>query len=178
MCGLFHELGRNLLIYYLEDEYIDIQRRVQKGAAPEEAEMEVLGTTCAAIGQAIAGNWKFPPIILQAMETLAPGTVPAPRGMGEAERQLANFAAELCAVATLPSALPAIARLALLAQRFEVIYSGRAPDLAVLLRGALEEFAELAPTLGVQLETSEFCRRLEALLAELAPSVPAAMIVD
>ncbi|MBI4693024.1 MAG: HDOD domain-containing protein [Gammaproteobacteria bacterium] len=178
VCGLFHELGRNLLVYYLEDEFLDIQRRVQKGAAQEEAEIEVLGTTCAAIGQAIAGNWKFPPIILQAMETFAPGTVPAPRGDGEAERQLANFAAELCAVATLPSPLPAIARLALLAQRFEGIYSGRAPDLAVLLRGALEEFAELAPTLGVQLDTSEFCRRLEALLVEVAPSVPAEMIID
>ena len=174
VCGLFHELGRNLLIYYLEDEHIDIQRRVQRGAALEDAEREVLGTTAAAIGQAIAGQWKFPPIILHSMETLPPGQIPAPRSAGEAERQLANFGAELCGIASLPSPLPVSARFALLAQRYGAVYAGRAADLALLLRGALDEFAELAPTLGVELATSEFWQRAEALLVEVNPEAPVA----
>ncbi len=59
VAAMFNRLGRNLLIYYLDDEYTEILQRVQHGVPLLQAERAILGTTSSQVGAAVAASWKF-----------------------------------------------------------------------------------------------------------------------
>ncbi len=161
ICGLFHHLGRNLLMYYLRDEYLDICDLVRRGTPELQAEREVLGTTTPAVGIRIAEKWKFPDSIVQTMAPLPEGVLEAANGTPEIQRYLANFANELCrrAVTNEARAEP-LGELEHIRLRYVCVYSGSTASLNTLLGAALQKFVDIAPSLGVDIEQSAFCRKL------------------
>lgn len=167
VCGLFHRLGRNLLIYYLEEEHEEIEHRVASGRTRQRAELEVLGTTCASVGAAVAGHWKFPQVILAAMESLPPGTLARPADALEAQCHLANFANELCDLCLHDEQTDPERALAAFGRRYQVIFPGRPQSLVELLRAAGEKFAELGPALGVNCAESQYLQRLRVYVDPL-----------
>ncbi len=166
ICGLFHRLGRNLLSYYLEDEYQDIDEMVAQGTPPQQAELAVLSTTSAAIGVAIARKWKFPDTIISAMDPLPGGVIERPDDKDGQLRVFANFGNELCTLAQRGDLVDdPIMELDRFHHRYRSVYPGKGPHLVKLLEAAFEKFAELAPALGVDVTENGCCVRLSAFVA-------------
>ncbi|MSQ68918.1 MAG: serine/threonine protein kinase [Gammaproteobacteria bacterium] len=166
ICGLFNRLGRNLVIYYLPEEFSDIGRLCLNGVSFEQAQKRVLGSTCAAIGAAIAATWKFPPAIVASMAPILAEPEAATIDAGMTLRLWAQLANELCEVANVACDAP-LDELDLLALRYRNAVSLSPQTLGDLLAGALETFLELAPTLGITASANGFCQRASQFLAVL-----------
>lgn len=171
--ALFNRLGRNLVIYYLEDEHHEIQRLVAGGLSPAQAEQRVLATSFAAVGAAVATSWKFPPPLIASMAPLAAGSTVAPASTAEALHVYAHLANELCEVANLDSAAPEVV-LAALARRYRGVFKGAPEVLGELLKASLEKFSELAPVLGIDVARNGFCQRATTFCQRAAELTTAA----
>jgi len=157
--ALFNRLGRNLVIYYLEDEHQEVQRLVASGLPAAQAEQRVLATSYAAVGAAVAATWKFPAPLIASMAPLRTGGVgAAPTSAADALHAYAHLANELCEAANLDAADPGPA-LDLLARRFRGVFKADPAVFGELLNASLEKFTELAPTLGIDVARNGFCQR-------------------
>lgn len=158
ICGLFNRLGRNLVIYYLEDEYAEIERLVAGGMPAQQAEQRVLATTYAAMGAAVARSWKFPAALIDSMAPRISGVWKAPETPVAALHAYGHLANELCELAS--SGTPdALAGLEEITTRYEGVFKGEPLLLLELLGAALEKFRELAPVLGVNVAKNGFLAR-------------------
>jgi len=167
ICGLFNRLGRNLVIYYLEDEYQEIERQTAGGLPSQQAEMRVLATTYASMGAAVARSWKFPASLIESMAPRISGVWKTPETAGAALHAYGHLANELCELASsgTPSALAGLEELA---KRYGGVFNGEPLLLLELLGAALEKFRELAPVLGVNVAQNGFLARA-ALFRALVP---------
>ncbi len=172
ICGLFNRLGRNLVIYYLPEEFSDIEHLCANGINPVQAQKKVLGSTWAAVGAAIAANWKFPPIIVASMGPILAEPEADTLESGMTMRLWAHLANELCEVANVACDAP-LEELDLLALRYRNAVALSPETLGDLLAGALATFLELAPTLGVAANASGFCRRAGQFIAALRDTTSA-----
>ncbi|MBS4098479.1 MAG: HDOD domain-containing protein [Sulfuricella sp.] len=81
VCGLMQSIGRMMTLYYLYDEIERIRAiQTEKNLAEEEAVQEVLGSSFAEIGAAIAAHWNLPDVLQQSMAPVvgkAPPQAPA-----------------------------------------------------------------------------------------------------
>ena len=67
MSGLLHDIGILLIAAHLPDEFSRILQSVNKNGQPmDAAEMQVIGTTHAAIGAYLLGLWGLPDAIIEA----------------------------------------------------------------------------------------------------------------
>jgi len=67
MAGVLHDIGRLLIAAHLPDSFAEINRRMELAAiSTTAAEVEVIGTTHAAIGAYLLGLWGLPDAILDA----------------------------------------------------------------------------------------------------------------
>ena len=171
ICALFHRLGRNLVIYYLSDEHREIEERVAGGEARLAAERQILGTSSASLGAAVARHWKFPDAIVDSMGDSPPDAGHEPQEGTAVTRWLwaaARITTVLCETgqtATLDTT-GRWAALELLAERAGP-FGLDTTQLCELLAGALDSFVELAPALGVNVATSGFCQRTGVFLTEI-----------
>ena len=175
ICALFHRLGRNLTLYYLDAEHTEVEELVAQGTPRLVAERKVLGATCAELGVEIARHWKFP-------EELVASMLPVPDGwLGSAAvgamttpqwlRLLAQFASELCELTQTETENPWPLLEAAVAPYAGALAldSERAGEL---LAGGLEGFMQLASDLGVSVAHSGFCQRSARFLAALEENPP------
>lgn len=165
VAAMFNRLGRNLLIYYLEDEYAEILHRVKRGVPLLQAERAILATTSSEVGAAVAASWKFAGGLISSMASLPAGRLPTPAYDAERMRYLAHFPNELCALANDSGDAAPLLALERLAQRFQRIFRTNPSDLADALALALEKFVDIAPTLGIAPGTNGFCLRTREFLA-------------
>ncbi len=157
--AMFNRLGRNLVLYYLADEYTEIQQCFATGMSIIDAERAILASSCAEIGAAVAASWKFPVSLVSTMKSLPPGVLPTPAFALERTRALAHFPNELCALVSGSEALDApLEKLARLGERFARIFRTNPTDLAATLDVALRKFVDIAPSLGINPKTSGFCQ--------------------
>lgn len=168
--ALFTRLGRNLVIYYLEEEHREVARLVDDGLPAALAERRVLGTDYAAIGAAVAATWKFPAVLIARMAPPSAAELGAtPSSPAVLLHGYAHLANELCEAANREEIDP-IGALQALCLRFGALYPDAPPRLAELLAAALRKFVELAPILGVRVASSGFCRRARRFCARAAES--------
>lgn len=158
VCGLFNRLGRNLVIYYLPEEWSEIRTLQSAGIGSMQSEERVLGTRCAAVGAAVARSWKFPASIVDSMAPVL--SEPA---ISELERPMhlrliAQMANELCEAAYGGQESP-LEEADGVAFRYRNTLHLSPVALGELLEGALGSFLELAPSLGINAEKSHFCLR-------------------
>jgi HD-like signal output (HDOD) protein len=100
ICGMFSSLGELLSLYYLPEEYSEIERRVLNGGLhADSASRAVLGISFEELAIAVARHWRFPPEIVNALSPLPPGILPAARDPAERMWQCAVYARELGALA-------------------------------------------------------------------------------
>lgn len=161
ICALFHNLGNHLLVFYLPDEFDDINALIEKGEEVHVAERAILATTTSALGMAVAEKWNFPITIINCMTHLPPGILETPKNDEDTLRHAANFANELCAlVLSNAEGRDLLLEVNPFIERHKVIYKGDVKKLAQLTTSAAEKFEELAPGLGINYNDSNFCQHL------------------
>lgn len=169
VCGLFHQLGSHLLMFYLEHEAEDVETLINSGIDIEQAERQILSTTTASLGQAIAAKWHFPDSIINCMSKVTKGASFSPEKNHDIVFLVVNFAHEACSLVHL--AKPdshIVADTELLIERYSNIYHGDSGDLVQLLKAALEKFSQLSPALGINVSDSVICNKLRDFDARFA----------
>lgn len=161
ICALFHNLGNHLLIFYLPDEYEDINALISKGEETHKAERAILSTTTAALGRAVAEKWNFPETIINCMTHLPPGQLDPPKSDEDILRHAANFANELCTlVMSNAEGLDLLLEANPFIERHQTLFIIDATKLAKLTASAADKFSQLAPGLGINYNDSKFCNKL------------------
>lgn len=161
ICALFHNLGNHLLAFYLPDEYEDINALITKGSEAHKAEREILSTTTAALGMAVAKKWNFPDTIINCMTHLPSGQLEPPKSEEDTLRHAANFANELCTlVITKAKGIDLLLEINPFIERHQTIFKGDVTKLAQLVASAADKFSQLAPGLGINYNDSKFCNQL------------------
>ncbi len=94
--GMFHQLGRLLTLFYLNEESIEIERRIQEGQGEDKAANAVLGIGYERLGIAVAGEWGFPTSLIDAMKRPEGRRDEKPKGRVDALRAYAAFAGDFC----------------------------------------------------------------------------------
>lgn len=99
-CAMFKNLGHQLLMEYLPDEYTQIQKlRNEQGMSLPAASMRVLATSTQKLGLGVAQRWNLPPRLQAGM-----ASNPAPGDRLDREEQklsaLGTLANDLCHIVT------------------------------------------------------------------------------
>lgn len=135
ICGVFFNLGRLLAMYYLYDEWVEIENRMRAGSAEPEAARAVLGVTLEELGIGIARSWNLPERIVRSMERIDGLPPPAQAHHKDALRIAANAGDILCQIATRADPAEKSRQLDHLAKR----YKSRLPLTARDYSAAVEE---------------------------------------
>ncbi|SDC41167.1 HDOD domain-containing protein [Paraburkholderia lycopersici] len=67
VCTLMRQMGKLLVVFYLEPEWDQIRREIEEGASDDEACLEVLGVTFEELGLEAAARWRLPDTIRTGM---------------------------------------------------------------------------------------------------------------
>ncbi len=90
--GLLHDVGKLVLSEYVETDLDQILKLVESGKTFVEAEQEIIGMDHGLIGGKLARQWKFPPVLVDAIKF-------------HHEPQLASATPDVCAFTHIGNAL-------------------------------------------------------------------------
>jgi HD-like signal output (HDOD) protein len=163
VCTLMRQIGKLLVVFYLDAEWDQIRRQIETDIDETEACTEVLGVTFDEIGNEAAIRWRLPDMIRHGMGEFDPQDTEEPRQV-QWLRAITNYSTDVASVLTTPN-MPdwqREARIAELANRY-----GRAlntdPEVLVEMSVALarEEDGE-----GVMREIVELRADADAIARE------------
>jgi HD-like signal output (HDOD) protein len=100
ICGIFHNLGQLLTVFYFFDESQKINQMISEGVTPEEASYAVLGISYSDLGVGVAKTWSFPPRLLHGMQALPHSSVKSASTELDQLNVTVNLAGELTATAS------------------------------------------------------------------------------
>jgi eukaryotic-like serine/threonine-protein kinase len=176
ICSLFHDLGKNLTIYYFPEEYAEIKKVMGgNGNDLQGAARTVLGISLDELGVGIARAWKFPENIVYSMRGLPGGPVEPPDSTLDNIRHFSVFANELCRIAECDHADIGCANsggansggaenrgepLSRLVQRFEQSFPITETEVLTLLRFEINMVKKYASILNIVPEQSPFIQNL------------------
>jgi HD-like signal output (HDOD) protein len=72
VCTLMRQIGRLLVVFYLDVEWEQIRARCERGASDDDACLAVLGVTYDELGREAALRWRMPDIIRAGMQPYDP----------------------------------------------------------------------------------------------------------
>jgi len=163
ICAMLHKLGKHLVIFYLPEEYQQIQNRMlQKGVSEEPAARHILGISYAELGAGAAKVWRFPDKIMQSMQRLPAGKVDKPRSNEEMLLNLSNFSNELCHIMVHTGPEERSRVLAALLNRFDSSFPINKQQVSKLLDAAMEKMAKYADVLKINLKKSNLMIQLQS----------------
>ncbi|MFO1435223.1 MAG: HDOD domain-containing protein [Gammaproteobacteria bacterium] len=184
ICGMLHDLGRTVTMYYFRDDYEDVQALTDQGTDENAAARTVLGVRYPELGYAIAREWSFPDIILYCMADNDMRIVPPAIEHAETLRCLTVFANVLTRIATLnDSAEGAMTELDTQLRSIAEFIALEPAHAAATMAAALEKFTQFAPVLEVNTKDSEFLHKANAWVEAMRSAgsysvdVPAGRIV-
>jgi serine/threonine protein kinase len=176
ICALFHGLGRLLAQYYFPEEVDEISKLIEfKKLSESAASSQVLGISFEDLGIGIAKSWGFPGNIMDSMRRLPAGEVRRPNTPEEALRVLSGYANEMCDVLAGTPPEQRAKGLAKIAQRYgaSMLMSERQQQAS--MEKAIEDLAEVASILHVNLKQSPFARQAAAFVAGKGADAEAAL---
>lgn len=163
ICALFHNLGRLLSQFYFPEESEEIRRIIaQKGCAEEQAALQVLGIGFEELGMAIARQWGFPPLIVNAMRHLPAGALRKPATQEDRLHLLAGMANELCALIAASEPGGREREMRRLLARFQEAVAIDERTLEETLRRSITEMEEFASLVNFGVRQTAFGRQMLA----------------
>ncbi|MBU0750849.1 MAG: HDOD domain-containing protein [Gammaproteobacteria bacterium] len=161
ICSLFHRLGQLLAQYYFAEEVEEIRKLVlQKKLSEEMAATRVLGISFEDLGIGIARIWGFPGSIVGSMRHLPDGPIRKPATHEESLRVVAGFSNELCDMIAAHAPEHRGREMKALTDRFGASMQLSDRQLKEVLDESVEELAQVAAILKVNLKQSPFARQL------------------
>jgi HD-like signal output (HDOD) protein len=165
ICSMFHDLGKNLTIYYFPEEYAEIKHDMAtNGNDIQSAARTVLGISFDELGVGVARAWKFPENIVYSMRGLPDGQVEEPDSVLDSLRHYSVFANELCELTGEGLFANRGKPLSELIQRFEQSFSISKKQVLKLLNSQVEMVKKYAAILDVDPEKSPFIQNLHKFL--------------
>ncbi len=150
LCGMFHDLGRSLVIFYFPEEYQEIVEMMQEhNYQLPDAAKEVLGLYVDELGIAVAREWGFPEVILQSMHSR---DTYQPQDSSSADKKLhvlAMFANELCHLPIQTDTQHKAAELQELSLRYADSLAISSKHMHQLLAAGLQKIIDFSAVLGV-----------------------------
>lgn len=177
-CGMFRNLGKDLTIYYFNQEYAEIEDLVvNRQMSEEDASRAVLGVPYSGLGMAVARAWNFPEFIVQAMEPLPRDATGQLQTEAVDELRLCvSCAGDLCSAMAYPSAAGRESALAAVTKRYAETLRLEFWDIRDLLGAALEMCRRYAAVLGLNIGEQSFLARLADCTWIPAAVMPAASV--
>ncbi|WP_460901410.1 HDOD domain-containing protein [Paraburkholderia jirisanensis] len=163
VCTLMRQVGKLLVVFYLDHEWDQVRRQIDAGISEDAACQAVLGVTFEEIGIEAAQRWRLPEIIRAGMTPYDPAREDEPR-QTQWMRAVTTYSTEVANLLTSMD-MPAAqrdARLAELAQRFSRPLS---TDAEVLVEMSLSLAREEAGD-GVMREITELRASADAIARE------------
>ncbi len=165
IAGLCQNLGENLVIYYFGEEHEVIEKaREEDGLTRREATQQVLGIAYSELGAAVAKIWSLPHAIVDAINGVPDGALPAPADDGEAIRNLSVLANELCNLFATESEAELTAALDALCEQFSATTTLPPAYLHKLFEAAFDKLKQFAPVFEINVAESAFCKNVAAWL--------------
>ena len=160
ICALFKNLGPLLVASHEHERYREIAALVASGKnTPAQASQLILGSSYAALSEAVLSEWNIPDVIVRAQAPLLPETGPVPVAASRAEwmRQVASFGLDIARLmgrshepAQAPQAAALLQRygaaLGLDRARLEALFGTVQESMTALLRSMNIEPASKADT--------------------------------
>ncbi|MBK8524328.1 MAG: protein kinase [Betaproteobacteria bacterium] len=163
ICSMFHNLGRMLTQYYFPEEGEDIRTMVeQKGITEDQASHKVLGISFEEMGIGIAQHWGFPPLIVNTMRRLPPGSVRKATAPEEKLRVLSAFSNELCTIIANATPEQRQKELKKLTGRFGDSVALSEQDMHKTIEKSFEEVAQFASVIQLNLKQTPFGRQIRS----------------
>lgn len=179
ICSMFHNLGRMLSMFYFQDETAEIKKLIQtKAYSDDKAATQVLGLSFEELGVGIAKSWGFPDQIVLSMKKLPPGQIKKGGNNTDKLRVLAGFSNELCElIMNTPEAERAQA-LVKFGARYGESLAATPKQLATLMEKSLQDIAQFAAAVNVNLKQSQFARQATQWADAAAPPTQAVVEVE
>jgi HD-like signal output (HDOD) protein len=98
VCTLMRQVGKLLVVFYLEPEWDQIRREIDEGVSDDDACLEVLGVTFEELGLEAAARWRLPETIRAGMRQYDPADK-EPRDV-QWLRAITNYSTEVARVLT------------------------------------------------------------------------------
>jgi HD-like signal output (HDOD) protein len=179
VCAMFQNVGQQLLVHYLPDDYAKVKEvMAAQGTSLEVAAGQVLGVPLRALGVGMAQRWRL-------SERVAESMVPAevkgkPANDGERLRVLSTFSNELSDTVARTNPVVLESALAGLMERYKgavPVHPARVPELLGAVQKSFND--RYASLLNLDPAASKFCQNASTVTG-LAPdgSAPDAKAVD
>ena len=158
VAAMFHNLGRIVTAFYLHEEFVEIQSRVEHGADFSRAALEVLGLPVEELGAGVARTWKLPDRVVAAMRPLPDPLRPA---ASDADRLhlLVGIACTITDAIRVTPPEQRSGRLLAIHQRFQPVLGLQQPELLMAIGRAVSTVLEDEQTLDMGARTSPFFAR-------------------
>jgi hypothetical protein len=166
ICSLFHGLGQLLAQYYFAEEVDEIKKLVEfKKMSERAASSQVLGISFEELGIGIAKQWGFPTNIIDSMRRLPEGEVRKPNTIEEALRVVSGYSNEMCDLLASTPPEKRGGALAKIGQRYGASMLMTDRQQQTSMEKAIEDLAEVANILHVNLRQSPFARQAAAFVS-------------
>ena len=170
ICGMFQTLGETLTMFYFAEEYVDVLDLVAQGhLTRHQATIQILGADFSSLGAAIAREWRFPKVIVEAIAGL-PDDEPISPPVDDAQRlrDVSVFADKLCEVLGGGAHDQGPDVFAPLHKRFAASISMKPEELVSLAESALAKLESQSAILGVNTRASTWCDAARACFTDAA----------
>ena len=159
LASMFHNLGRQITIYFLPDEYNDILNLViDKGINEDMASKRILGLNFASIGQYIASEWQLPENIIQGIQPKPYKITQRPTASKDYLAQLAALTNEIVEAAACGNNEKAEKELKKIIHRYKISFSLTYEKLTQILEYLFKELINYCEVLGINQNKNTFCR--------------------
>ena len=161
ICAMLYNLGKQMVLFCLPQEYADITKLVSKNGTSEAAASErVLGASFEELGIAIAEEWNLPDKIVSSMKRLSRKELQGREGSNNALQGLSNFSNELCCIINDTENSKREASLSALLKSYKKHISLPKKQLSGVIATSFEKVKKHADVLSINIESSPFLSRL------------------
>jgi len=160
ICGIFHNLGQLLTVFYFFEESQKINQMISEGVAPEAASYAVLGISYNDLGLGVAKTWSFPPRLLHGMQALPSRSVKPHSNELDQLNVTVNLAGELTATASSHSAGDKSKVIQQLTNKYKSAIQVDEKMLQNTLEQVLDEMAVRAGILNIGTKKSPLFKRI------------------
>tara|TARA_R110000782_G_scaffold39043_5_gene91057 strand:+ start:4603 stop:5670 length:1068 start_codon:yes stop_codon:yes gene_type:complete len=159
LASMFHNLGKQITIYFLPDEYNNIMDLIiEKGIDEDEATRKILDVNFASIGQFIAIGWKLPKNIILGIQPKPLRIAQKPAKPEDFLAQISSLTNEIVQAAACGDHEQAKAELQHIINRYKVSFSLSYEKVTQILKILFDELISHCEALGIDPHKNTFCK--------------------
>ena len=162
ICAMLYNLGKQIVLFYLPEEYAEIRKLVLRNGHNEAtASKAILGISFEDLGIAIARKWNLPDKIVSSMKRLSRQELQAHKGKNSnALQELSNFSNELCDIINETERSKRESSFSALLKNYKEFIPLSKKRLSGVVYESMEKVKKHADVLSINIDSSRFLSRL------------------